>query len=213
MPLLAMLLLAMLLLRPAPGLAQDDAVPTDAVALLQQAQPGLQPRLQEVLEHAPADRPAAWRDDASGLGGEIIAARPSFDGRPCRAMRYTVLSGARQLVVAGERCREPDGLWVAGPVADRISVAPLTSALVRDLEAALHRLAYYRGAVDGVASAGFTAALLAFEHDEQAPPEAEPTPALLNLADAAIGRIPTGGTCPAERPMADGTSLACGSIR
>ena len=197
----------------ASALAQGEPVPPGAMAVLQQAQPGLQPRLQQALEQAPADQPVAWRDDASGLGGEIVAARPVFDTRPCRTMRYTVLGGAWPLAVAGQRCREPDGLWVGGRVADSVSVVQPPSPLIHDLQAALRRLAYYRGAVDGVAGAGFTAALLAFEHDEQVPPEAEPTPALLDLAGAAIGRIPAGGTCPAGSPAADGTSLACGSIR
>ena len=203
----------MLLLWPVVAPAQDEPGPAEIEALVQQAQPGVRPRLQAVLEQAPADQPVPWSDDASGLGGDIVTSAASFDGRPCRAIRYTVRRGGREVAVDGRRCREPDGLWVAGPAADRISVVPLPSPLIGGLEAALHRLAYYQGAIDGIPTPGFTRALLAFERDEQVPPEAEPTPDLLRLADAAIGRIPTGGECPPDGPVPDGTSVACGGIR
>lgn len=203
--------LAVLLCRMPPAMAQDDA--GTAGLLVQQAQPAVQQRLGDVLEHAPANQAVPWDDEASGLSGVITAAPASFNGRPCRALRYTVRNGSQQVAVEGQRCREPDGAWVAGQVADRMVAAPVASPLIRDLQAALRRLAYYDGALDGTATPFFTRALLAFEHDEQVPPEAEPAPGLLELADAAIARIPAAGPCPADMPVADGASVACGSIR
>ncbi len=202
---------ALLLLAALPGSASAQAIP------LEQAETVVAARLQQVLEDAPAGRPVPWRDVASGLSGTIVAAPATFSGRPCRTLRYTVQGGSEPLSVDGERCREPDGQWVAGRfadrIADRIAETPAASPMIRDLQEALRRLAYYRGAVDGVASSTLTRALLAFEHDEQVPPDAEPSPNLLGLADAAIARIPVPGSCTPEQPVPDGLSAACGSTR
>ncbi len=198
-------LLLLLLATSLPARAQD--VPPE------QAEAVVAPWLQTVLENAPPDRPVPWRDGASGLSGTIVASAATFSDRPCRAVRYTVQGGSRPLAVEGERCREPDGRWVTGRVSDRITDAAPASPAVRDLQAALHRLAYYRGPVDGIASAALSRALLAFEHDEQVAPEAEPDPDLLALAYRAIGRIPVQGSCTPEDPVPDGMSAACGSIR
>ena len=198
-------LLLLLLLSPLPASAQD--VPPE------QAEAVVASRLQEVLENAPPDRPVPWRDEASGLSGVIVAAASTFSGRLCRALRYTVRGASRPVVVEGERCREPDGRWVAGRVSDRMVDAAAASPAVRDLQAALHRLDYYRGPVDGIASAALSRALLRFEHDEQVAPEAEPGPDLLALAYRAIGRIPMEGSCQPEDPVPDGMSAACGTAR
>ncbi len=198
---------ALLLLAALPGSASAQAIP------LEQAETVVATRLQQVLENAPADRPVPWRDEASGLSGTIVAAPATFSGRPCRALRYTVQGGSELLSVEGERCREPGGQWVAGRFADRIAETPAANPMIRDLQGALRRLAYYRGAVDGVASSTLTRALLAFEHDEQVLPDAEPSPDLLGLADAAIARIPAAGSCTPEQPVPDGWSAACGSTR
>lgn len=198
-----------ILLLPLGGRAQEG----DPDGLLLRAQPALEPALQAALEQAAPNRPVPWDDPATGLGGEIVAAPATFDGRPCRAVRWTVQDGARRVAAEGERCREPDGRWVGGRVADSVLAAPAASPLIRDLQAALHRLAYYDGAVDGVASATLATAILAFEHDERVPPDSEPTPGLLEMADAAIGRIPGPGTCDAGVPVPAGRSVACGSIR
>ncbi len=197
---------SLLLLLASPSVRAQDVPP-------EQAEAAVAPRLQEVLENAPPDRPVPWRDEASGLSGIIVASAATFSGRPCRAMRYTVQGASRPLAIQGERCREPDGRWVAGRVADRIDDAAAPSPAVRDLQAALHRLAYYRGPVDGLPSAALSRALLGFEHDEQVPPEAEPGPDLLALAYRAIGRIPIEGSCAPEDPVPDGMSAACGSTR
>ena len=85
--------------------------------------------------------------------------------------------------------------------------------LVHDLQLNLHRLGYYDGPPDGLHSDALLQALLAFERDEQVAPEAEPTPVLLQLSNAAISRIPSGGTCPDADAAAPGISVACGSIR
>ena len=203
-------LLLLLVSPPGPALAQD--VPPE------QAEAVVAPRLQDVLENAPPNRPVPWRDEASGLSGTIVAAAATFSGRPCRALRYTVQGASRPLAIEGERCREPDGRWVAGRVSDRIVDAAAASLAapspaVRDLQAALHRLDYYRGAVDGLASAAMSRALLRFEHDEQVAPEAEPGPDLLALAYRAIGRMPIEGSCEPEDPVPDGMSAACGNTR
>lgn len=87
------------------------------------------------------------------------------------------------------------------------------SPLVRDLQLNLRRLAYYRGDADGVRSPDLLQALLAFERDEQVAPEAEPTPAILQLSNEAIARIRSGGSCEDLGPLPVGTSMACGSIR
>lgn len=202
-------MLAASLAWPVAARAQDP----DAQALLLQAEPLLEPVLQGTLEHAAPNVSVPWSDEASGLSGAIVAAPVTFDGRPCRAVRYTASSGARQVAVEGQRCLGRDGRWTRGRVADAVMLAPVASPLVRDVQAALRRLAYFDGAVDGVASAGLGRAILAFEHDEQAPPEAEPTPGLLELADAAIARIPPAGRCDAEPAPAEGVAVACGSIR
>ena len=199
--------LGVLLLAALPCSARAQPVP------LEQAEAVVAARLQAVLEDAPPDRPVSWQDQASGLSGTIVASPPTFANRLCRALRYTVQGGSEPLAVEGERCREPDGRWVAGRVADRIDQAPAASPTIRDLQVALRRLAYYRGAVDGVASSALTRAVLAFEHDEQVPPDAEPGPALLQLADRAIERIPAAGSCTPEEPVPEGMSAACGSTR
>lgn len=199
-------LLLLLLVSPfRPALAQD--VPPE------QAEAVVAPQLQDVLENAPPDRPVPWRDEASGLSGIIVASAATFSGRPCRALRYTVQGASRPLAIEGERCREPDGRWVAGRVSDRVADVAAASPAVRDLQAALHRLDYYRGPVDGVASAALSRALLRFEHDEQVAPEAEPGPDLLALSYRAIGRIPIEGSCEPEDPVPSGMSAACGNTR
>ena len=200
-------LLLLLLLPAFPPSVRAQDVPTG------QAEAAVAPHLQEALENALPDRAVPWRDEASGLSGTIMAAAASFSGRPCRALRFTVQGVSRQMAIAGERCREPDGRWVPGRVADRVVDGPAWNPTVRDLQAALRRLAYYRGAVDGIASPGLSRALLAFEHDEQAAPEAEPGPGLLDLAYRAIGRIPAAGSCTPDQPVPDGMSAACGSTR
>ncbi len=198
--------IVLLLLAALPGTARAQAVP------LEQAEAVLAPRLQQVLEDAPPDQAVPWQDEASGLSGTVVAGRATFSGRPCRALRYTVQGGSEPLAVEGERCREPDGRWVADR-ADRVAEVPAAGGLVRELQAALRRLAYYRGTVDGVPSSALARAVLAFEHDEQVPPDAEPSPGLLELATGAIGRIPAAGSCAPEEPVPDGMSAACGSTR
>ena len=90
---------------------------------------------------------------------------------------------------------------------------PPPSPLIYDLQLNLQRLGYYDGAADGLHSDDLLRAVLAFERDEQVPPEAESTPELLQLSHAAISRIPSGGECPDAGAAAAGTSVACGSIR
>lgn len=87
------------------------------------------------------------------------------------------------------------------------------SPLVRDLQLNLRRLAYYRGDADGLHTPELLQALLAFEHDEQVAPEAEPSPAIVQLSNEAIARIRSGGSCEEFGPLPAGTSVACGSIR
>ena len=174
--------------------------------------PSLQPVLRAVLDDRAANQPVPWHDEASGLSGTVAAAPPAAR-TPCRAIRVTVRDGVRQLALEGERCRSPGGDWGLGRVADAISVDPEASPLVRDLEVALHRLDYYLGAIDGIASGDFIRALLVFEHDEGVAPTPRPDPALLDLADAAIGRIPAAGACPTSRPVPAHASVACGSVR
>lgn len=89
----------------------------------------------------------------------------------------------------------------------------IPSLLVRDLQLNLRRLAYYRGEADGLHNPDLLRALLAFERDEQVAPEAEPTPAILQLSNEAIARIRSGGLCGDLGPLPAGTSVACGSIR
>lgn len=209
------LLLAASLAAPVAASAQEaaraDAAPTEADAL-RQARTVLEPRLSDVLERAPANQAVPWRDDASGLSGDIVAAPATFDGKPCRALRYTVRGGSKDIAVEGRRCREPDGQWLVGRVANSVMVSPLASPLIRDLEVALRRLAYYRGSIDGIATMEFARAVLAFEHDEQVPPDAVATAGLLGLAAAATARIPDGGGCGTDQPV-PGVSVACGSVR
>ena len=174
-------LLLLLLLSP-PWLALAQDVPPE------QAEAVVAPRLQDVLENAPPDRPVPWRDEASGLSGIIVVQAATFSGRLCRALRFTVQGASRPLAIEGERCREPDGRWVAGRVSDRVADAAAASPAIRDLQAALHRLDYYRGPV-------------------------EPGPDLLTLAYRAIGRIPIENSCEPEDPVPSGMSAACGNTR
>ncbi len=202
----------------APAHAQPEPpqpAPTQAEAatLLQQVMPALQPTLRTVLDRDAANQPLPWSDDASGLSGTVTAAPPLRGDGLCRAIRVTVRDGGRQLALEGQRCRRGEGGWGPGHVADAVSLAPEASPLIRDLQVALHRLEYYPGAIDGVAGDNFTRALLAFERDEQVPPVPQPQPALLDLADAAIGRIPAPGDCQPPHPIPDRASLACGRIR
>ena len=109
-------------------------------------------------------------------------------------------------------------LWpFAADAQDFPGIAPygqvLPSPLIRDLQLNLRRLAYYQGDADGLRNPDLLRALLAFEHDEQVAPEAEPTPATLQLSNEAIARIRSGGSCEDPGPLPAGTSMACGSIR
>ena len=196
------------------GTLQAQPAPTQAEAavLTGQVMPSLRPMLRAVLDDRAANHPMPWHDEASGLSGTVAAA-PIEPGAPCRAIRVTTRDGVHQLALEGERCRQPGGDWGPGRVADAVSVDPDASPLVRDLQVALHRLDYCPGAIDGIASGGFIRALLVFEHDEGVPPTPRPDPALLDLADAAIGRIPAAGACPTPRPVPARASLACGSVR
>ncbi len=199
-----------------PGYAQPAPTPAETATLLRQVMPALQPTLRAVLDRDAANQPTPWSDDASGLSGTVTAAPATRGGGFCRAIRVTVRDGVRQLALEGQRCRGQDG-WGPGHVADAVSVAPEASPLIRDLQVALHRLEYYPGAIDGIASDGFTQALLAFERDERVPPAAgaalDASSALLDLADAAIGRIPAAGDCQPPHPIPDRAALACGRIR
>lgn len=202
----------------APAHAQPQPPPpaptqAETATLLQQVMPTLQSTLRTVLDRDASNQPLPWSDDASGLSGTVTAAPPPRGDGLCRAIRVTVRDGARQLAVEGQRCRRGEGGWGLGRVADAVSLAPEASPLIRDLQVALHRLEYYPGAIDGIASDDFTRALLAFERDEQVPPVPQPQPALLDLADAAIGRIPAAGDCQPPHPIPDRASLACGRIR
>lgn len=193
------------LLWPVPATAQDAPPLAQAAALVDG-------RLPSILDAAPPNQPVPWDDAASGLSGSIIAFSPTLGGgRFCRALRYTVLGASQQFAIEGERCRTRSGGWGPGRVPDRLYDAPAASPLIRDLQAALRRLLYYDGPVDGVASDALGAASLRFEHDEQVAPDAEPSPGLLELADAAINRIPPGGSCTPDRTVPDGWSAACGS--
>lgn len=105
----------------------------------------------------------------------------------------------------------PVAAWARQPDDDAAAFGlpdTLTIAVQRDLQ----RLAYYRGDIDGAGSPGLQQALLAFERDEGAAPDAEPTPALLALTRAAVARIPAGGSC-ADTASSPGVGVACGSIR
>ena len=192
--------------------AQPAPTQAEAAILIGQVMPTLRPLLRAVLDNRAANQPMPWHDEASGLSGTVAAA-PIEAGTPCRAIRVTTRDGVRQLALEGERCRQSGGDWGPGRILDAVSVDPDASPLIRDLQVVLHRLDYYSGAVDGIASGGFIRALLVFERDEGVPPTLRPDPALLDLADAAIGRIPAVGACSTPRPVPAHASLACGSVR
>ncbi len=195
-----------LLLPPAPVSAQDSVLP------MAQAQQAVAGRLPSILDSVPANTAVPWEDPNTGLSGTIVPFAPDLrDGRFCRALRYTVEGASRRFAVEGERCRLADGGWGPGRVADHLYDAPEASPLIRDTQAALKRLLYYDGPVDGVASDVLSASILRFEHDEQVAPDAQPSAGLLELADAAINRIPQAGSCTPSQPVPDGWSAACGS--
>ena len=64
------------------------------------------------LEFGRAGRPVAWRNDSSGIYGEVVAG-PGFqvNSLDCREYTHTIYIDARARVVRGTACRQPDGTW------------------------------------------------------------------------------------------------------
>ncbi|MCQ8279431.1 RT0821/Lpp0805 family surface protein [Acetobacteraceae bacterium KSS8] len=207
--------LALILFLPLfPARAQDPSAPMaqSQLAPMAQAQQAVSGRLPFILDSVPANTPVPWDDPGSGLSGTIVPFAPELGGgRFCRPLRYTVEGASQRFAVEGERCRLPGGGWGPGRVADHLYEAPEASPLIRDTQAALKRLLYYDGAVDGVASDALSSAILRFERDEQVAQDPQPSSGLLELADAAINRIPAAGSCTPAQPVPDGWSAACGS--
>lgn len=64
------------------------------------------------LEFGRAGRPVAWRNDASGIYGEVVAGRGSQgNSLDCRDYTHTVHIDGRARIARGTACRQPDGTW------------------------------------------------------------------------------------------------------
>jgi surface antigen len=66
------------------------------------------------LEFGRAGRPVAWRNEASGRSGEVVAGPgATVNALDCRDYNHTIrLDGGRR-TVRGTACRRPDGTWRA----------------------------------------------------------------------------------------------------
>ncbi len=64
------------------------------------------------LEFGRPGRPIAWRNDNSGIYGEVVAG-PGFqvNSLDCRDYTHTIYIDARARVARGTACRQPDGTW------------------------------------------------------------------------------------------------------
>ncbi|MCQ8241272.1 hypothetical protein [Rhizosaccharibacter radicis] len=190
-------LAAVTILGAPPARASEAAGNDGVVALIQDAQPFLLPALGDALERGDG-RPANWSSPDRRLTGTVAADASADPSDPsCRGFRYVIHAPEQSVAVAGERCRTFDRRWVPGPAADRASILADADDPAAPLAAALRRLRYLPDGDAGIVPTDdrMRRALLAFEHDEQLPPEAAPTEALLSAARRAVARIPSAGTC------------------
>lgn len=64
------------------------------------------------LEFGRAGRPVAWRNDASGIYGEVVTgAGYEVNSLDCRDYTHTIYIDGRPRVARGTACRQPDGTW------------------------------------------------------------------------------------------------------
>jgi len=64
------------------------------------------------LEFGRAGRPVAWRNDVSGIYGEVVTG-PGYEvnALDCRDYTHTIYIDGRPRVARGAACRQPDGTW------------------------------------------------------------------------------------------------------
>ncbi len=64
------------------------------------------------LEFGRAGRPVAWRNDSSGIYGEVVTG-PGYEvnSLDCRDYTHTIYIDGRARVARGTACRQPDGTW------------------------------------------------------------------------------------------------------
>ncbi len=64
------------------------------------------------LEFGRAGRPVAWRNDSSGIYGEVVTgAEYKINSLDCRDYTHTVHVDGRPRVSRGTACRQPDNTW------------------------------------------------------------------------------------------------------
>jgi surface antigen len=64
------------------------------------------------LEFGRAGRPVAWRNDASGIYGEVVPGQGyEVNSLDCRDYSHTIYIDGRPRIARGTACRQPDGTW------------------------------------------------------------------------------------------------------
>jgi surface antigen len=64
------------------------------------------------LEYGRTGRPVAWRNEASGHSGEVVAGPgATVNALDCRDYSHTVRLDGRRRTVRGTACRQPNGTW------------------------------------------------------------------------------------------------------
>ena len=64
------------------------------------------------LEYGNPGRPVSWRNDSSGVYGEVVPG-PGYrvDSVDCRDYTHTIYIDGRAQTARGKACRRPDGSW------------------------------------------------------------------------------------------------------
>jgi surface antigen len=64
------------------------------------------------LEFGRAGRPVAWRNENSGIYGEVVTG-PGYEvnSLDCRDYTHTIYIDGRARIARGTACRQPDGTW------------------------------------------------------------------------------------------------------
>ncbi len=186
--LVGLLLAGPVVLAPAPAGAQ----PAPGLTYVQPLAPGAAMRVQERLRQLGAYSGRAdgvWGPDSQAALDRFQQARGlQVTGQLNQATASTLgLSPAELVAIAPGPAIVPS----AAPVP---SAEPLGSAAVRNVQARLRALGFYRGAVDGVWGAGTQAAVERFQRGRGLQVDGQPGPATLS----AMGLDPD---YPAARPV------------
>ena len=189
--LVGLLLASPVVLAPAPAGAQ----PAPGLTYVQPLAPGAAMRVQERLRQL-----GAYSGRADGVWGpDSQAALERFQqgrglqvtGQLNQATASTLgLSPAELVAVAPG----PASAAAAAPAMSATAAEPLSPAAVRNIQARLRSLGFYRGSADGVWGPGTQAAIERFQHGRGLQATGQPTPATA----AAMGLDPNNLAAPPQ---------------